>query len=76
MSLIGETRAFQPDMHRGRHRAARPRFALVPDAALFRCEFGLFQLFVAQHGVSPSAGGVCSLDDDHIVARVGFGLKV
>src|SRR6516164_6143101 len=62
VSVVGETWAFQPDMHRGRHRAARSRLAFVPDATLFVGEFGFFQLLVARHGASPlSAGGVCSL---------------
>src|SRR5262245_59099613 len=55
VSVIGEARAFQPDMHRGRHRAAWSRLAFVRDAALFGGEFGFFQLFVVRHGASPSA---------------------
>src|SRR5215467_13043119 len=55
VGVVGEARALQPDMHRGRHRAAPSRLALVPDATLFGCEFGFFQLLIAQHGASPLA---------------------
>src|SRR5215471_20962984 len=53
VSVVGEARAFQPDMHWGRHRAARSRLALVPDVPLFGCKFGFFLLLVARHGASP-----------------------
>src|ERR1041385_3947744 len=47
--IVGEPRAFQPDMHRRRHRAARPRLAVVPDPALRLIEAALVQLLVARH---------------------------
>src|SRR5437016_6253549 len=50
VGMVGEARALQPDMHRRRHRAARPGLALVEDAALRVVELRLVELLVARHG--------------------------
>src|ERR1700728_2054611 len=62
---IGEAWAFQPDMHRRRHRATRPGLAVIPDAALFGVEVGFVLLFVARHVASP----LWFVARDHIVRR-------
>src|SRR5690349_12491550 len=47
--IVGEAGAFQPDMYRRRHRAARPRLAVVPDPALRLVEVAFLQLLVSRH---------------------------
>src|SRR5438874_4465166 len=47
--VVGKARALQPDMHRRRHRAARPGLAIVPDAPLFVVETAFVQLLVTRH---------------------------
>ena len=49
VGVVGETGALQPDMHRRRHRAARPGLALVEDAPLGIVEMRFIELLVARH---------------------------
>src|ERR1051325_3603286 len=59
--VVGKAGALQPDMHRRRHRAARPRFAVVPDPALRLVEAAFVKLLVTRH--------IGSLPGSHPMAR-------
>src|SRR5262249_45623232 len=48
--VLGEAGAFQPDMHRRRHRTTRPGLGFGPDLALGGVEFTFVEQFVARHG--------------------------
>src|SRR6266576_2061105 len=58
VGVVGQTRALQPDMHRRRHRAARPCLARIPDAALRIVELAFVYLLVARHVGLPGSHSI------------------